>query len=173
MPKLGFQIDTCKNIVVFWKDPNTTTKRITDDAMLAGFRNFKIAESPTVWALRNNYFTILAHGEPEHLVGLNDQESLGWTHNFIHAYGKGRPVCLLSCLTGQALAQKVAFMNKVTVVASLGFSTIDEKGSVYCGVPYVDGQWHGDKPEPLDWIKVQPDGQSVRAGKAELEPGFL
>jgi hypothetical protein len=173
MPKLIYQVDRGKHIVVLWR-PDGGSRKITDFGMEGGYTNFRTIESPTIMAMRANWFTVLAHGKPDNLVGLNDQESLGLVHNLVSAFGSGRNIVLLSCLTGQRLAQRVAAMNNKTVVASIGYSKIWPDGSVKCGVPYENGQWPAhETPAPLDWIKVQPDGSSERAGKAILEPAFL
>jgi len=113
--------------------------------------------------LKNEYFTVLAHGEPESLAGLNDQASLGWIHNLYQTYGKRRKILLLACDTGWVLCRKVAMMLKQQVIAPNREATFDfETGNII-----VTGD------EKAGWVKYLPSGNKELSRGSVLEASFL
>ncbi|MFN3150200.1 hypothetical protein [Bremerella sp.] len=113
--------------------------------------------------LKNEYFTILAHGEAENLAGLNDQASLGWIHNLYQTYGKRRKILLLACYTGWILGSKVAMMLKQQVIAPNREATFD----------FVTGNIIVKGDDKASWVKCHPSGNTEFSRGKVLEASFL
>jgi len=145
------------NLVVLFKGQLSS-----DEDLTSNFKQFFHLDGLEARRLlKNEYFTILAHGETSNLVGLNDQASLGWIHNLYKVYGKGRKILLLACDTGVFLSRDVAMMLKQQVIAPLGFATFDFTTG--------DITIEGDKR----WNKCDADGKMVQSTSSILKASFL
>ncbi|PQO25302.1 hypothetical protein C5Y96_25715 [Blastopirellula marina] len=147
------------NLVVLSKEDFSSDPQLKSN--LAQF--FQIDGLKARELLKNEYFTILAHGEPENLDGLNDQASLGWIHNLYQAYGKRRKILLLACDTGWVLCRKVAMMLKQQVIAPNSEATFDFK----TGNIIVTGD------NKSKWVKCYPSGNMEYSRGKVLEASFL